>query len=290
MIGERAFTRAAILARLRATIAEGTPILAAGCSVGLIAKCAESAGADLIVVYSTGRSRIMGLPTTPLGDSNALTLAMYAEIDNVVDKTPLIGGAEAIDPTYRRLPRLISRFREVGYDGVINFPTIGNNPTRSSMREDVGLGFSREIEMVRLARAADYFSMAYVHDIEQARRMAAAGVDVQVPHVGWTAGGMAGATHSYVRHQEAAERIQSMIEATREENPDCICLAHGGPFAEPEDTRYLYEHTDAKGFVGASSIERIPIERAVTSTVAAFKTERLRVPDTTEQLATQSSK
>src|SRR5690349_11341790 len=195
------FTRAEILARLHQTNRQGRPILGAGCSVGIVAKCAERAGADLIVVYSTGRSRIMGLPTTPLGDSNALTLSMYSEIDNVVDSTPIIGGAEATDPTYRRLPRLVSKFREQGYDGIINFPTLGNNPTRSDMREDVGLGFSREVEMVRIARQQDYFTMAYVHDVEQAKQMAAAGVDVQVPHVGWTAGGMSGATTSYLGHQ-----------------------------------------------------------------------------------------
>lgn len=279
MIPERTvFTRSSILARLRRTIGEGRPILAAGASVGLVAKCAEAGGADLLVVYSSGRSRIMGLATTPLGDSNALTLAMYAEIDNVVDDTPIVGGAEAIDPTYRRLPRLIRTFREAGYDGIINFPTIGNNPNRSRMREDVGLGFSREVEMVRLARAADYFTMAYVHDVEQARAMAGAGVDVQVPHVGWTAGGMTGATRSYLRFEEAAGRVQEMIEATLAEQSECICLAHGGPFATPEDTRYLYEHTAAKGFVGASSIERIPIERAVTDAVRAFKGERLPAP------------
>jgi len=269
------FTRRSILERLRRTVADGRPILGAGASVGLVAKCAEAGGADLLIVYSTGRSRIMGLPTTPLGDSNALTLAMYAEIDNVVDDTPIVGGAEAIDPTYRRLPRLVRAFRETGYDGIINFPTIGNNPTRSGMREDVGLGFSREVEMVRVARADDYLTMAYVHDVDQARAMAAAGVDIQVPHVGWTAGGMAGATSSYLPHEMAAARVQEMIEATLGENPECICLAHGGPFAAPEDTRYLYDHTDARGFVGASSIERIPIERAVTEAVRAFKAEPL---------------
>jgi predicted TIM-barrel enzyme len=276
MLAERSFTRAKILDRLRRGVAEGRPILAAGCSVGLVAKCAEAGGADLIVVYSTGRSRIMGLPTTPLGDSNALTLAMYAEIDNVVDDTPIVGGAEAVDPTYRRLPRLIQRFRDTGYAGLINFPTLGNNPNRSKLREDVGLGFSREVEMIRLARRADYFTMAYVFDPDQAGQMADAGVDVQVAHVGWTAGGMAGATNSVLPFDQAAEQVQAIVEATRRANPSCICLAHGGPFARPEDTRYLYENTDALGFVGASSIERIPIERAVREAVVAFKAERLR--------------
>jgi predicted TIM-barrel enzyme len=273
---EPVFTRDEILERLRRTIRAGKPILAAGCSVGLVAKCAEIGGADLLVVYSTGRSRIMGLPTTPLGHSNPVTLAMYDEIANVVNGTPIVGGAEAIDPTFLRLGKLIDRFRQTGYHGLINFPTIGNNPARSSLREDVGLGFSREVEMVRLAREQEYFTMAYVHDSEQARQMAAAGVDVQVPHVGWTAGGLSGARDTTYSLEKGAESVQAMIETTRSENPTCICLAHGGPFASPEDTEYLYAHTDALGFVGASSVERIPIERAVRDAVAAFKSVPLR--------------
>jgi predicted TIM-barrel enzyme len=213
----------------------------------------------------------MGLPTTPLGDSNAATLAMYDEIANVVVSTPIIAGIEAVDPTYLRLQRLLDRFRQTGYDGLINFPTLGNYPDRSRQREDVGLGFSREVELIRLARQQDFFTMAYAFTPEQGRQLAEAGVDVLVAHAGWTAGGLAGATASALSLEAAAERVQVILMAARSVNPETLPLAHGGPFAEPQDTRYLYAHTDAIGFVGASSIERIPIERAVLQVVADFK-------------------
>ncbi len=272
---ERTFSRTEILARLRRTIAEGRAIVTAGASVGLVAKCAELGGADLIVVYSTGRSRIMGLPTTTMGDSNALTLGMYEEIANVVEDTPIIGGADAVDPTYMSLPRLVRRFRDAGFAGLINFPTIGDRQAWSAKRETVGLGFSREVEMIRLARSQDYFSMAYVFDVDEAQRMAAAGVDVQVAHVGWTGGGLSG-NKDIPAEDKAAHDVQAIVEATLRENPECICLAHGGPLATPEDTERIYTQTDAQGFVGASSIERIPIERAVREAVEAFKAQHPR--------------
>src|SRR5437870_390966 len=196
MSRDQGVTRAEILTHLLRTHQEGRPILGAGCSVGIVAKCAERAGADLLIVYSTGRSRIMGLPTTPLGDSNATTLAMYDEIANVVEDTPIIAGIEAVDPTYLRLQRLLDRFRQVGYDGLINFPTLGNYPERSRQREDVGLGFSREVELIRLARRHNYFTMAYAFTRDHAHQLAGAGVDVLVAHAGWTAGGLSGATAS----------------------------------------------------------------------------------------------
>jgi predicted TIM-barrel enzyme len=276
---EHTFTREEILERLRTTIREGRPIIGAGCSCGLVAKCAEAGGVDLLIVYSTGRSRMMGLPTTPIGQANPVTLEMFDEIANVVNNTPIIGGVEATDPTYMSLTRLIHQFREKGYAGIINFPTLGNNPDRSAMREDVGLGFSREVEMIRLARSADYLTLAYVFTVDQARRMAAAGVDVQVAHVGWTVGGLAGRSRQGApSHDQAAEQVQAMIDATLGENPECICLAHGGPYATPDDTRHLYSHTSALGFLGASSIERIPIEHAVREAAAAFKRVPLKHP------------
>ena len=277
MIPERTvFTRGGILQRLRKNIAEGRPILGAGSSVGIVAKSAEAGGADLIIVYSTGRSRIWGLPTTMIGHSNPLTLDMFQEIANVVDDTPIIGGAEAVDPTYRRLPRLIKDFRDTGFDGLINFPTVGNRRDFSKTRSHVGQGFDRELEMVRLAREQDYFTMAYVWDPEQAREMAAAGVDVNVAHVGWTVGGLSGAGDAAMSLQEGCERSQEMFDATWKENREVICLAHGGPLATPEDTRVLYEQTDAQGFVGASSLERIPIEMGIMAAAKGFKAQTLR--------------
>jgi predicted TIM-barrel enzyme len=272
---ERSVTRASILAALRKTIAAGKPVIGAGASIGIVARSAEAGGADLIIVYSTGKTRIWGLPTTPLLHSNPVTLSMYDEIDNVVDRTPIIGGAQAGDPTYRRLPRLVRAFRDQGFDGIINFPSAGVDPVRAAMREHVGQGLRREAEMIRLAREQDYFTMSYSYTAEQARINAAAGVDIQVAHTGWTEGGESGRIDA-PSLQRSAELVQEFIEITRREHPDCICLAHGGSIATPEDTTYLYEHSDAQGFVGASSIERIPIERAVKQTVTDFKNQKLR--------------
>jgi predicted TIM-barrel enzyme len=270
------FTRELILTRLRKVIVSGRPILGAGSSVGIVAKAAAAGGADLIICYSTGRSRIWGLPTTPIGHSNPTTLAMLDEIANVVDDTPIIGGAEATDPTYRRLPRLIAVFREEGYDGLINFPTVGDKWEQSARRAHVGQGFDQEVEMVRLARQQDYLTLAYVWNTEQARAMAGAGVDINIPHVGWTVGGTSGAGALAMSVQKACEETQKMVEASWQENKEVICLAHGGPFATPEDTKALYRETDAQGFVGASSIERIPIEMGVTAAAKGFKEPFLR--------------
>lgn len=272
MTSERTqFTRKSIMDRLRSCVERGEAIVGAGSSVGIVAKAAERGGADLIIVYSTGKSRIMGLPTTPLWHSNPLTLSMLPEIENVVDDTPIIGGAHAGDPTYRRLPRLIEDFRTQGFDGIINFPSAGTDPQRAKMREHIGQGLGQEAEMLRLAREQDYFTMAYAYTAEHARLTAAAGIDVQVPHAGWTVGGVEGRSDKDVSLQRSADHIQELIDITRTENPDALCLAHGGAFATPEDTEYLYQHTDAVGFVGASSIERIPIEAAVADTVKKFK-------------------
>jgi predicted TIM-barrel enzyme len=196
---------------------------------------------------------------------------MYDEIANVVERTPIIAGIEAIDPRYLRLPRLLESFRVRGYDGMINFPTIANYAERRRMREDVGLGFSREIALVRLARDEGFFSMVYAFNPEDAAAMAEAGADVVVAHVGWTAGGLVGATASAPALDLALEQAQSILEAALKVNPDVVPLAHGGPLVEPEDTRRLYRETSAVGFVGASSIERIPIERAIMTAVAGFK-------------------
>jgi predicted TIM-barrel enzyme len=274
-VPERSFTRASILERLHEAIRDRRPVVGAGASAGIVARAAEAGGADLIIVYSTGKTRIWGLPTTPLVHSNPVTLSMYDEIDNVIDDVPIIGGAHAGDPTYRRLPRLIKAFQETGFDGIINFPSAGVDPTRAQMRAHIGQGIEHEADMIRLARELDYFTMGYSYTPEQARVNAAAGVDVQVAHTGWTAGGDLGRADA-PSVEESAAIVQQFIDITREENRECICLAHGGSIATPEDTVYLYEHTDAQGFVGASSIERIPIERAVRETVADFKDKHLR--------------
>lgn len=278
MTDRRPFTRSQIMERLRRSIAEGKPIIGAGSSSGLIAKSAAAGGADLIIIYNTGTSRLMGLPTThTMNHANPSTLAMYQEIANVVTQTPLIGGAEAQDPAYWDLERLVNDYRDVGFDGLINFPTTGPSADKNRDRSSVGFGLARDFEMVKIARRLDFFTCCYGYTEEQTQGLAAAGADVIVPHAGWTTGGLAGAGASAMSLQAAAEHVQKLIDLARRENPDIICLSHGGPISGPADTKYLYEHTDSQGFLGASSVERIPVETAIINAVKAFKSKRPRV-------------
>lgn len=273
-----------ILSRLNKTLSNGDAIIGAGCSAGIVAKCAELGGADLIVCYSTGKSRIMGLRTEVIGHSNPRTLEMYDEISNVVSDTPIIAGIEANDQTTYDLNRVIDRFLNQGFDGFINFPTVGNHERVSdfflreyqNIAESLGQpwGFVREVELIRRLRERNIFTMSYVFNPEQAAQMARAGVDVVCAHVGGTAGGLIGFPADPL--QESLENTQRIMEGAWGVDADVICLAHGGPFAEPEDTAALYAGTDAQGFVGASSIERIPIEKAVMSAVKAFKNHKIR--------------
>jgi len=270
-------TRDIILANLRAEIDAGRPVIGAGCSAGLIAKCAEAGQADLILVYSTGRSRLMGLPTTDLGDSNSETIKMLPQLDNVVQHTPIVGGIDFADPRHLRIGRLLDQFEAAGFNGIINMPTNADRPKWVRGRSAVGLGLEREAEGFALARSRNILTLGYALDDDHTRLLVEAGVDILVPHAGWTAGGMVGAGADSRDKTEGAEFVQRQLEIGRKINPDVIVLAHGGPFSDPDDTQYLYEHTDAQGFVGASSIERLPIERAVTAQVAGFKTQQIRL-------------
>ena len=271
----RPYTRAQIMERLRAQLDAGKPIVGAGSSSGLIAKSAAAGGADIIIVYNTGRTRLMGLATSHLlNHANPTTLAMYDEISNVVLDKPIVGGAEAQDPTYLNdLKRLVGDYQERGYDGLINFPT----SFRSDERNNVGLGLQRDFDMVKIARDNDFFTICYGYTAEQCKGLAAAGADVVVPHAGWTTGGLAGARSSAMSLEASVEHVRNLIDLSRAENPDIICLAHGGPLASPEDLQYLYDNSGAQGFLGASSAERIPVENAVLETVAEFKSRKPRV-------------
>ena len=282
-------TRQEILDRLNKQIGEGRPIFGAGCSAGIIAKCAELGGADLIIVYSTGRTRMMGLPTTIIGPSNPITLDMADELMNVVKNTPIIAGVEANDPFFLDMKKSLKRFTDKGFNGVINFPTVGlyENLIEGGMAlrkftENMAPGYGvehwgwpREVEMIRLLHEMDVFTMAYVFTPTDAADTAKAGVDVICVHVGPTMGGLTG--FSEMEDLDALlNKSQETIEAARRENPEVICLIHGGPFYDPESTAVIYEKTDAQGFVGASAIERTPIERAVMETCQGFKNHKLR--------------
>lgn len=277
---EKEFTRSEIIESLNETVLKKKPVIGAGASAGIIAKCAESGGADFIVAYSTGLSRLKGHPTTPYGDmdSNDVTLEMADELLQVVENTPVIGGAYASDPNTRDLEELIEKFLNAGYSGIINFPTVamyGNKGSRwREMRESQGFGWTREVKMMRKAHEMDVFTIAYVWSPEDARDMAEIPVDVVCPHAGGTAGGKAGYKADPI--EESARHVQDIIKSVRDVNDDILCLGHGGPFANPKDTEYLYENTDASGFVGASAIERIPVEKAVEEQVKEFKSQNLK--------------
>lgn len=277
-MSRRFYKRDEIIARLKKSIKERVPIVGAGCSCGLIARCAEQGGADLIIVYSTGLSRIKGLPTYIIGDNNAITIGMAEEILNVVDNTPVIGGLEASDPRFWNLSYLIEKFLNAGYSGLIPFPTITMYEKGTLWREvneQRGLGIEREVEMIRIAREREIFTMAYSYASDEVERLVKAGLDCLVPHAGGTTGGDVGVKR-VASHEEAANLTQDMIDKAKRINPNIICLSHGGPIATPEDTEYIYKHTDAVGHVGASSIERIPVERAVRNVVKEYKSYQIR--------------
>jgi predicted TIM-barrel enzyme len=265
------FSRQNILKRLAAETEAGRPVLAAGTSCGLVAKCAALGGADLLIVYSTGRSRLMGLPTSRIGDSNAITVGMAAEIRNVVSDTPLVGGIEAWDPTRMDLDQLLDDFQAAGFSGVINYPTISTMGERwRERREKVGLGWRREVELIERAAARDIFSMAYVATVQDAIDVSEKGVDCLVPHVGATSGGLVG-HETATKVDEEIHKISEITDAVTAAGHAPIFLCHGGKIASPQDTRRVYEDTQCVGFVGASSIERIPIERAVKTIAEDFK-------------------
>ncbi|MDE0696190.1 MAG: phosphoenolpyruvate hydrolase family protein [Boseongicola sp.] len=264
-------SRQEILARLETETQANRPVLGAGTSCGLVAKCAALGGADLLIVYSTGRSRLMGLPTSRIGDSNAKTIEMAAEIRNVVSDTPVIGGVEAWDPTRMDLDQLLDDFQAAGFSGIINYPTISTmGETWRRRRGKVGLGWNREVELFERAVARDIFTMAYVATVQDALDVAEKGVDCLVPHVGATSGGLVG-HESGARIDEEIRKISEVLDAVTAGGHSPIFLCHGGRVAEPTDTRRVYEETGCVGFVGASSIERIPIERAVKSIAEEFK-------------------
>jgi len=276
-IAVRSFTRASILERLHGTLAEGKAIIAASAGAGIVAKCAEIGGVDLLIVMCTGRSRHLGVPTTvTLGNANAATLGLYAQIDNVVDATPIIGGIEATDPTRRRLPAIIDLFRSVGYDGITNFPSAAAVPSWIRARSDVGQGVEREYQLLALSRAQDIFTIGMAFSTEHARGLAAAGADMVVARCGLTVGGLSGPKEPLMARPAAVDYIQDIIQAARAENPEVLCLAHGGPFATPEDTEFLYAQTDVQGFLGESSIERLPIEQGVAQAARDYKAQPLR--------------
>lgn len=265
------YTRDQVLSRLQATVGKKKPILAVGAGSGLVARCADLAGADLIVVYCTGRARHMGIGTAIIGDPNTITLDMSHEISHVVKETPLIAGIQGTDPT-RDMKDLLTQFASYNYSGVINYPSVTHYGERyAEIREASGRGYSKEKETLLLARSMGFATVTYAYRQKDAEHFADA-VDVIIPHIGWTAGGLSGSKYAEkIPLKEAAEGVEEMARVARKVNPEVIVLCHGGPIVGPKETEYIYKQSSAQGFVGGSSTERIPIEKAIMGIVNEFK-------------------
>lgn len=273
------FERQAVLSDMRQRAAEGHAVIVTAAGAGLIARVEDKAGADAIVVYNSGLYRMNGIASIagnlPIGDANAIVREMgRTQILNAVKNTPVVAGIYGVDPT-RNMQDFLQELAEIGYSGVINFPTVGklSGPIRAEL-EQVGLGFAREVEALRTAAGLGFFTMAYCYCPEEARILADAGVDILVSHVGLTAGGEVG-VRTAAPLEAAAQKTAAILTAGLDARADIIPLCHGGPIATAQDLQYVCDNTPAVGFVAASSIERLPVEGSVADTVSALRAVRL---------------
>jgi predicted TIM-barrel enzyme len=264
--------------RLRTTLADGGTIVGAGAGTGLSAKCAEEGGADLIIIYNSGRYRMAGRGSLagllPYGDANAIVLEMAAEVLPVVRETPVLAGVCGTDP-FRLMDRFLRQIEDTGFAGVQNFPTVGliDGVFRANL-EETGMSYALEVEMIGLAAERGLLTAPYVFDVASAEAMTRAGADVLVPHMGLTTKGSIGAQTARSL-DDCVGLIQEMRDAAVAINPEVIVLCHGGPIAEPDDAQYVLERTrGVVGFFGASSMERLPTEVALTENMRRFKAVR----------------
>jgi predicted TIM-barrel enzyme len=261
---------------LKITTDQGKAIIAAGAGTGISAKFIEKGGADLIIIYNSGRFRMAGHGSTAglmaYGDANAVAMEIGEfEVLPVVEEIPVICGVHGSDPR-RRMWHHLLKVKEMGFSGVNNFPThsIVDGHFRQVL-EETGMGFAKEVEMVRLATMMDLFSIVYVATPEEARQMAEVGADAIIAHVGTTVGGSIGVVDATCSMDEAIARTQLIGDAARNVNKDVFILAHGGPVNTPEDVREVLSKTDIHGFVGASSLERMGVEQSLTNLTRDFK-------------------
>ena len=268
-------TKQEYVERLRQVVASGRPIIGAGAGTGISAKCAEAGGADLIIIYNSGRYRMAGRGSLAgllaYGDANAIVLEMAREVLPVVKRTPVLAGVNGTDP-FRLMSRFLAELRDIGFAGVQNFPTVGliDGTFRANL-EETGMGYDLEVQMIHRASQMGLLTCPYAFDEEQAREMAKAGADVVVAHAGLTTKGTIGA-RTALTLDEAVRLIQSIRDAAASVNPEILILCHGGPLAEPDDVTYVLSKTRGiAGFFGASSVERLPAERAITEQVRKFK-------------------
>lgn len=265
--------------RFAARVAAREPLVIGGAGVGLIAKAADRAGIDALMAYNTGPFRMDGHGSLSgylaYGDSNGMTIDLARHVLPVVRDTPVIAGIGAADP-YRDPIRLIGQLIDLGFSGITNVPTAGiYDGTFRAHIDATDLGYARELELIAACDRQDVFSIAYAFTPDEAAAMARAGADVIGAHVGLTVGGMIGAQDALAL-DEACERVAEMTAAARAERAGIWVVAHGGPFDEPENVQAVYDRVDVDGFLGASSIERLPVERAIEQTVRSFRDLRLR--------------
>jgi predicted TIM-barrel enzyme len=267
--------RKTILEKFQDMVRRRVPIVGGGAGTGLSAKCEEAGGIDLIIIYNSGRYRMAGRGSAAgllaYGNANQIVKEMAVEVLPVVEHTPVLAGVNGTDP-FVLMPQFLAELKALGFSGVQNFPTIGlfDGTMRQSF-EETGMGYGLEVDMIARAHALDLLTTPYVFNPEEARAMTGAGADIIVAHMGVTTGGAIGATSAKSLDDCVAE-VDAIAEAARAARDDVIVLCHGGPIAEPGDAAYILAHARAcHGFYGASSMERLPVERALTEQTRAFK-------------------
>jgi len=272
-------SRAAILASLRAKVARREAIVGAGAGTGLSAVCEEAGGVDLIVIYNSGRYRMAGRGSLAgllaYGNANEIVRDMAREVLTAVRHTPVLAGVNGTDPFLLRGP-FLRELAEMGFAGIQNFPTVGliDGTFRANL-EETGMGYALEVDLVAAARAMDLLTTPYVFNPDEARLMARAGADIVVAHMGLTTGGRIGAATARSL-DDCVPAVQAIADAARGERDDVLVLCHGGPIAGPDDARHVLERCRGiDGFYGASSMERLPVETALTAEVRRFTSLRL---------------
>lgn len=267
--------RQALMQKFQGMVSRGEPIIGGGAGTGISAKCEEAAGIDLIVVYNSGRYRMAGRASSAgllaYGNANEIVLEMAGEVLPVCKRTPVLAGVNGTDP-FIVMPVFLKKLKDLGFAGVQNFPTVGiiDGTFRQSL-EETGINFSTEVDMIRQAHELDLLTTPYVFSADEAVEMAKAGADFIVPHMGVTVGGSIGASSSKTL-EESVRLIDEWGEAARKIRKDIIVIAHGGPISMPDDVQYVLNHSEhCNGFYGASSMERLPVEVAITEHVALYK-------------------
>jgi predicted TIM-barrel enzyme len=269
------FSRDDILKRLHAQVKAGKPIVGGGAGTGISAKCAEAGGIDLLIIYNSGRFRMAGRGSLsgmmPYGDANQIVMDMAREVLPVVPHTPVLAGVCGTDP-FRIMKLFLRDVINAGFSGVQNFPTVGlyDGKFRQNL-EETGMGFGLEVDMIRTAHDLGLLTTPYAFNPDEAAAMAKAGADILIPHMGLTTKGSIGA-RTAMTLDDAVKSVQAMCDAARKVSKKILVLCHGGPISEPEDAQYVLDHTDGVvGFYGASSVERLPTEIAITNCVKKFK-------------------